>query len=108
MPLGRSAHSRTPCRTGARWLRRALLGVGVILALMAGLLGWTWSATDTSMLARVLAWREADIGDQYRFPARMIPTGSHPSTLPAGAEVPLRARDFLGVPEANIDQKTRP
>jgi CubicO group peptidase (beta-lactamase class C family) len=32
-------------------------------------------------------WREADVGDQYRFSARTIPTGPDSSPLPAGVEI---------------------
>ena len=32
-------------------------------------------------------WREADVGDQYRFPARTIPAGDDASPLPAGVEI---------------------
>ena len=36
-------------------------------------------------------WREADVGDQYRFPARTIPAGDDASSLPAGVEIDLPA-----------------
>jgi CubicO group peptidase (beta-lactamase class C family) len=32
-------------------------------------------------------WREADVGDQYRFPARTIPAGDATRPLPAGVEM---------------------
>jgi CubicO group peptidase (beta-lactamase class C family) len=37
-----------------------------------------------------MIWREADVGDQHRFPSRPIPAGRHASALPAGPEVDLR------------------
>ncbi|MDN5858106.1 MAG: beta-lactamase family protein [Pseudonocardia sp.] len=80
-------------------MRRTLITVGVLVALVAGLFGWAWTSTDTSTLARVLAWRESDIGDQYRFPARTIATSTRPSALPPGPEVSLRARGFPAGPD---------
>ena len=74
-----------------------LAGVIVIGVLVATLFGWASTATGTSKLARVLAWRQSDIGDQYRFPVRTILAGARPEPLPVGPEAPLRARDFLGV-----------
>jgi CubicO group peptidase (beta-lactamase class C family) len=62
---------------------------GVIVLLIAAVLGvyvWAWSSTDESTLARALIWRESDVGDQDRFPARRIPAGARASSLPAGPE----------------------
>jgi CubicO group peptidase (beta-lactamase class C family) len=62
---------------------------GVIVLLIAAVLGvyvWAWSSTDESTLARALIWRESDVGDQDRFPARRIPAGARASSLPAGLE----------------------
>src|SRR3954469_13428345 len=46
--------------------------------------------TGRSTLARALLWRNADIADQARFPARTIPAGPHPSALAVegGLDVP--------------------
>src|SRR5262245_25648311 len=71
-----------------RRARRLLLVVGGFLALLlAAVLGvyvWAWSSTDESTFARALIWRESDVGDQNRFPARRIPAGSRASPLPHG------------------------
>jgi CubicO group peptidase (beta-lactamase class C family) len=73
-----------------RRVRRWLLVAGGVLALLTaavlGAYGWAWSSTDDSTFARALIWRESDVGDQHRFPARRIPTGAHASPLPAGVE----------------------
>jgi CubicO group peptidase (beta-lactamase class C family) len=76
-----------------RWARRILLAMGgVLVLLIVGVLGvyvWAWSSTDESTFARALIWRESDVGDQYRFPARRIPAGASASRLAAGVEANL-------------------
>jgi CubicO group peptidase (beta-lactamase class C family) len=71
--------------------RRWLLAVGGVLGLLiAAALGfyvWALSSTDDSTLARALIWRESDVGDQHRFPARLIPAGARASPLPRADEV---------------------
>jgi CubicO group peptidase (beta-lactamase class C family) len=77
-------------------VRRWLLVTGGILALLvAAILGvyvWAWSSTDESTFARALIWRESDVGDQHRFPARRIPAGGRASPLRAGAEADFVVR----------------
>jgi CubicO group peptidase (beta-lactamase class C family) len=76
-----------------RWFRRSLLGAAALLIvfgiLALSLFTWAWLSTDRSTIARALIWREADIGDQQRFPSRPIPAG-HASALPTGPKVDLR------------------
>jgi CubicO group peptidase (beta-lactamase class C family) len=68
-----------------------LLGAVALLVVLAlSLYAWAWLSTDRSTIARALIWREADIGDQQRFPSRPIPAGGHPSALPTGPKVDLR------------------
>jgi CubicO group peptidase (beta-lactamase class C family) len=70
-----------------RWL---LVAGGVLALLIAAALGfyvWALSSTDDSTLARALIWRESDVGDQHRFPARRIRAGARASRLPRGDEV---------------------
>ena len=65
---------------------------GLLALLIAAVLGvyvWAWLSTDDSTLARALIWRESDVGDQQRFPARRIPAGADPSPLPSGTEADL-------------------
>jgi CubicO group peptidase (beta-lactamase class C family) len=73
-----------------RWF---LLAGGVLLALLIaavlGVYGWAWSSTDDSTFARALIWRESDVGDQHRFPARRISAGARVSPLRAGVEADL-------------------
>jgi hypothetical protein len=60
----------------ARRIRRWFVVAGGVLALLIGaalgVYGWAWLSTDESTFARALIWREADVGDQHRFPARRI------------------------------------
>jgi CubicO group peptidase (beta-lactamase class C family) len=76
-----------------RWARRWFLvagGVfGLLVAAALGLYGWAWLSTDESTFARALIWRESDVGDQHRFPARPIPAGARASPLPVGSEPDL-------------------
>jgi CubicO group peptidase (beta-lactamase class C family) len=74
-------------RPRRRWLRRlAAAAVGVLVVTLA-LYGWAWSSVDRSMIARAMWWGEADVGDQIRFPSRLIPAGKEASPLPAGGEI---------------------
>jgi len=68
----------------------------VVMAMLLGLFGWAYTSTGTSTVARVLAWRESDIGDQYRFPARTIAASASASPLPTGSAIDLRAYGFAG------------
>ena len=80
---------KTKARRGRRWF---LLAGGVFALLIAAALGvyaWAWSSTDESTFARALIWRESDVGDQQRFPARRIPAGARMSPLRAGFEADL-------------------
>jgi CubicO group peptidase (beta-lactamase class C family) len=83
-------------KTKPRRVRRWLVVMGGVLALLiAALLGvylWARSSTDESTFARALIWRESDIGDQHRFPARRIPAGGRASPLRAGAEADFVVR----------------
>jgi CubicO group peptidase (beta-lactamase class C family) len=80
---------KTTARPARRWF---LIAGGVLVLLLAavlGVYGWAWSSTDDSTFARALIWRESDVGDQHRFPARRIPAGARASSLPAGVEANL-------------------
>jgi CubicO group peptidase (beta-lactamase class C family) len=85
-----------PRQRRVRVRRRWLVFVGAVVALLAAAVGgvycWAWLSTDDSTIARAMIWRESDVGDQHRFPARRIRTGTHPSPLPAGVEVDLAVR----------------
>jgi CubicO group peptidase (beta-lactamase class C family) len=61
---------------------------GLLLVVVA-LYGWAWSSVDRSSIARAIWWREADVGDQYRFPSRLIPAGDEVSPLRSGPEIAL-------------------
>jgi CubicO group peptidase (beta-lactamase class C family) len=70
-----------------RWPRRVAAVAAIVVLLAAGMWVWAWASTDTSTMARAMWWMEADIDDQYRFPARTIQAGDDPSPLPEGPEV---------------------
>ena len=76
-----------PGRPRRRWLRRLAAGVLAAALLVLGVYAWAWASLDRSSIARAMWWREADVGDQYRFPARTIPAGDDASPLPAGVEI---------------------
>jgi CubicO group peptidase (beta-lactamase class C family) len=74
-------------------VRRLLLlagGVfGLLIMAVVGVYAWAWTSTDDSTIARAMIWRESDVGDQDRFPARPIPAGARTSSLRAGVEADL-------------------
>jgi CubicO group peptidase (beta-lactamase class C family) len=78
-------------RPRRRWLRRLAAAAVGLLVVTVGLYGWAWSSVDRSTTARAIWWRDADVEDQYRFPARPIPAAGASSPLPAGGEVDLPA-----------------
>ena len=72
-----------------RWVRGLAAGFVGVLVLTFSLYGWAWSSVDHSSIARAMWWMEADVDDQYRFPARAIRAGGGASSLPAGDEIAL-------------------
>jgi CubicO group peptidase (beta-lactamase class C family) len=80
---------KTKPRRMRRWLLLASGVFGLLIAAALGVYGWAWSSTDESTLARALIWRESDVGDQHRFPARRIPAGARTSPLRAGVQADL-------------------
>jgi CubicO group peptidase (beta-lactamase class C family) len=94
-------------KTRARRVRRGLLlagGVlGVLIAAVVGVYVWAWSSTDESTLARALIWRESDVGDQHRFPARRISAGARASPLRAAGQAEL----LVGGEGAGLDDFLR-
>jgi CubicO group peptidase (beta-lactamase class C family) len=83
---------KTKSRRVRRWLLLAGGVLGVLVAAVLGVYGWAWSSTDESTIARAVMWRESDVGDQHRFPARGIPAGARASPLRAGVEADLVLR----------------
>jgi CubicO group peptidase (beta-lactamase class C family) len=63
------------------------VGVLALVLLGVAVYGWAWASVDRSSIARAMWWTEADVGDQYRFPARSIPAGDEASPLRIGAEI---------------------
>jgi CubicO group peptidase (beta-lactamase class C family) len=91
---------KTKARRVPRWF---LVAGGVLALLITAVLGvyvWARSSTDESTIARALIWRESDVGDQHRFPARRIPAGARSSPLRAGFEADLDvSREGKGLDE---------
>jgi CubicO group peptidase (beta-lactamase class C family) len=83
---GRIADRRARQKTH-RVLRGLTLGVVTVVVLVLAMYAWAWASVDRSSIARAMMWMDADVGDQYRFPARTIPTGDDVSPLPAGDEI---------------------
>ena len=73
--------------TPRRWLRRLAVGLLGLMVLVSAGYGWAWLSLDRSAAARAMLWMDADVGDQVRFPSRVIPAGSVASLLPRGVEV---------------------
>ena len=83
-----------------RWFLVAGGVFGLLVAAVLGVYVWAWSSTDESTIARALIWRESDVGDQHRFPARRIPAGARSSPLRAGVEADLDvSREGKGLDE---------
>ena len=80
----------TKRRRVPRWFLLVAGVFGVLIGSVLGVYGWAWGSTDESTFARAMIWRESDVGDQHRFPARRIPAGDRASPLRAGA-----AADFV-------------
>ena len=76
-------------RRGRRWLRGIALFLAGLLVVALVLYGWAWLSLDRSAVARALMWMDADVGDQYRFPSRVIEAGAATSPLPRGREISL-------------------
>jgi CubicO group peptidase (beta-lactamase class C family) len=78
-------------RPRRRWLRRLAIILSGLAVMVLAVFGWAWFSLDSSAVARALIWMDADVGDQYRFPARVIPAGEDVSPISAGDEIDLGA-----------------
>lgn len=68
-----------------RKVRRVLIIVGIIVGVLVLSYGVLFALTGRSQLARVLVWRDADVGDINRFPSRVIKS-STASDLPVALD----------------------
>jgi hypothetical protein len=78
-------------RTPRRWFRRVAATVAVLMVAVLAVYGWARASVDRSTLARALVWGDADVDDQFRFPARVIPAAGEAGSLPAGGQIELPA-----------------
>jgi CubicO group peptidase (beta-lactamase class C family) len=85
----RGAHRDRGWRVKRRWLRRVVVGVAAVLLVAVGMYGWAAASVQRSSIARAMWWRDADVGDQDRFPSRAIPAGVGSSSLPNGTPLDL-------------------
>jgi CubicO group peptidase (beta-lactamase class C family) len=76
-------------RARRRWSRRLAIAAGAVVLLVGGVYAWALTAVDSSTTARAMVWRDADVGDQHRFPSRVIAAGDVVSPLPDGPEIDL-------------------
>ncbi len=72
-----------------RWLRRIVIATAILVGAVAVVYGWALASVQRSTTARAMVWMDADVGDQYRFPSRPIPTGETESPLLSGADLDL-------------------
>jgi CubicO group peptidase (beta-lactamase class C family) len=85
----RGTHGDRRWRVKRRWLRRVVIGVAAVLLVAVGIYGWAAASVQRSSIARAMWWRDADVGDQHRFPSRAIPAGDGSSSLPNGTPLDL-------------------
>ena len=83
-------------RSRRRWLRRLAVGVLALVLMVGAVYGWAWASVDRSSIARAMWWTGADVGDQFRFPARTIRAGDEFDPLPDGPELDLSSFPMLG------------
>ena len=74
--------------------------------MVGGVYAWALTAVDSSTTARAMVWRDADVGDQHRFPSRVIAAGDQGSPLPDGPEIDL-ARAVPSGEEEDFDSFLR-
>jgi CubicO group peptidase (beta-lactamase class C family) len=87
-----------------RWLRRLAVGVVGLLALVLISYGWAWLSLDRSATARAMLWMDADVGDQFRFAARVVRADAVASALPRGNEIdPSTSPVVPAQPGENLD-----
>jgi CubicO group peptidase (beta-lactamase class C family) len=76
-------------RPRRRWLRRLAATAVLLIAVVAAVYGWAFASVQRSTTARAMVWFDADVGDQHRFPSRVIAAGDDASSLPDGPEIDL-------------------
>jgi CubicO group peptidase (beta-lactamase class C family) len=74
-----------------RWLRRVAAVCAFLLLAVLAVYGWALASVQRSTTARAVVWRDADVGDQDRFPSRVIQAAQDESPLPPAPEIDLDA-----------------
>jgi CubicO group peptidase (beta-lactamase class C family) len=96
-----------------RWRRRLLVIAGVVVVLLGAAYGGLAASTSRSQLARAVVWRESDMDDLRRFPARRVAAGPErfdftPAAGPGAAQPPpalrsVRVREGDQVAERDLE-----
>jgi CubicO group peptidase (beta-lactamase class C family) len=95
------------------WRRRLLIALVALLALAGTIYGGLVATTSRSQLARAVLWRESDVDDYRRFPARRIAAGPDRFGFhrpAAGSQVPpapvrrISVWDDLQLVERDLEQ----
>ena len=83
-------------RRRGRLLRGVAALVTVLVVLLGGLQVWALASLDSSAAARAIVWRDADVDDITRFPARRIEAGATTQPLREG-RLPAGTLDVVSV-----------
>lgn len=67
-------------------MRRLGFTLAGLALVVVAVYGWAWASLDRSAVARAMIWMDADVGDQNRFPFRVIPSSARVSPLRVGEE----------------------
>ena len=91
-----------------RWRRRLLVIAGVVVVLVGAVYGGLAASTSRSQLARAVVWRESDMDDLRRFPARRVAASPERFDFTAAGEPPpalgsVRVRDGERVAEQDLE-----
>jgi len=102
------AQNKSLTKTSVTWLLRLIL---VFAVLTGGMFLWAYLSTDTSLVARGILWGDSDVGDLYRFPARVMHASPEPVEFIVGgdemqnaiASLPI-SNDEIGVTNMPLDE----
>jgi CubicO group peptidase (beta-lactamase class C family) len=84
-------------RSGTAWTRLGVTAGMVLVAIgttIAGTWIWALTATDTSQLARAIAWGDSGVDDLDRFPVRTMAAADDPFVFESISAVPIAGFTF--------------